>query len=64
LSWGASIGEMNNQPIKDHSKKVRSISGVGSCSKLGGGLFKLSGHICMEKITLWSDSKNWGLLPM
>jgi len=37
-------------------------SGIGSFSKVGGGrLFKLSGHICMEKITfLWSDSKNWG----
>jgi len=36
------------------------LSGIGSCSKLGGELFKLSGHICMEKITfLWSDSKKW-----
>jgi len=25
-----------------------SSSGVGSCSKVGG-IFKLSGHICMEK---------------
>jgi len=25
------------------------ISGVGSCSKVGG-VFKLSGHICVEKI--------------
>jgi len=33
-------------------------SGVGNCSKVGGGLFKLSGHIYMEKITfIWSDSK-------
>jgi len=34
-------------------------SGVGSYSKVGG-LFKLSGHICMEKNYIPMDSKNWG----
>ena len=34
-------------------------SGGGTYSELGGGLFKFSGYICMEKITiLWSDTKN------
>ena len=69
--WGGGGGAMWYDPPgnKLGDPGIYSVirsNGGGTYSELGGGLFKFSGHICMEKITiLWSDTKNrGGLSPL